>query len=75
MESRQKENQFENKEDEEVPQKREDINLEVFNSDILNSTSKSTASSVSMNLSGLLGFEKQKLPQTVERTKLRKIRS
>ena len=44
------------------------------NSDILNSTFKSTASSVSMNHSGLLRFEEEeKLPQTVERPKLRKI--
>ena len=40
---RQKVNQFQNKEDEEVAQLCEDINLEVSNSDILNSTFKSTA--------------------------------
>ena len=73
VENRQKENQFWNKEDEEVAQLCEDINLEVSNSDILNSTFKSTASSVSVNRSGLLRFEKEeKLPQTVERPKLRK---
>ena len=39
----------------------------MFNSDIL----KSTASSVSMNLSGFLRFEEEeKLPQAVERPKL-----
>ena len=37
VENRQKENQFRNKEDEEVAQMCEDINLEVSNSDILNS--------------------------------------
>ena len=74
VENRQKENQFRNKEDEEVAQLCEDINFEVSNSDILNSTLKSTASSVSMNHSGLLRFEEEeKLPQTVERPKLRKI--
>ena len=74
VENRQKENQFRNKEDEEVAQLCEDINLEVSNSDILNSSFKSTASSVSMNRSGLLRFkEEEKLTQTVERPKLRKI--
>ena len=74
VENRQKENQFQNKEDEEVVQLCEDISLEVSNSDILNSTFKSIASSVSMNRSGLLRFgEEEKLPQTVERPKLRKI--
>ena len=74
VENRQKENQFRNKEDEEVAQLCEDINLEVSNSDILNSSFKSTASSVSMNCSGLLRFkEEEKLTQTVERPKLRKI--
>ena len=43
------------------------------NSDILNSTFKSTASSVSVNHSELLRFEEEKLPQTVEKPKLRKI--
>ena len=74
VENRQKENQFQCKEDEEVAQLCEDINLEVSSPDILNSTFKSTASSVSMNRSGLLRFEEEeKLPQTVERPKLRKI--
>ena len=62
MENRQKENQFQNKEDEQVAQLCEGINLEVCNSDILNSTFKSTASSVSMNHSRLLRFEEEKLP-------------
>ena len=43
VENRQKENQFRYKEDKEVAQLCEDINLEVSNSDILNSTFKSTA--------------------------------
>ena len=43
VENRQKENQFQYKEDEEVAQLCEDINLEVSNSVILNSTFKSTA--------------------------------
>ena len=74
MENRHKENHFWNTEDEEVVQLSEDINLEVSNSDIFNSTFKSTLSSVSMNCSGLLRFEEEeKLPQTVERPKLRKI--
>ena len=71
---RQKVNQFQNKEDEEVAQLCEDINLEVSSPDILNSAFKSTASSVRVNRSGLLRFEEEeKLPQTVERPKLRKI--
>ena len=74
VENRQKENQFQNKEDEEVAQLCEDISLEVSNSDILNSSFKSTTSSVSVNHSGLLRFEEEeKLTQTVERPKLRKI--
>ena len=64
VENRQKENQFQNKEDEEIAQLCEDIILEVPNSDILNSTFKSTASSISMNRSKLLRFEEEKLPQT-----------
>ena len=72
--NRQKDNKFQNKEDEEVAQLCADINVQVPKSDMLNSTFKSTASSVSMNHSGLLRFaEKEKLPQTVERPKLRKI--
>ena len=74
VENRQKENQFQNKKDEEVAQLCEDINFEESNSDILNSRLKSTASSVTMSCSGLLRFEEEeKLPQTVERPKLRKI--
>ena len=75
VENRQKENQFRNKEDEEVAQMCEDINLEVSNSDILNSSFNSRASSVSMNISELLKFEEEeKLSQAVERPNLRKIR-
>ena len=59
VENRQKENQFRYKEDEEVAQLCENINLEVSNSDILNSTFKCTASSVSVNRSGLLRFEEE----------------
>ena len=55
-ENRQKEKQFRNKEDEVVAQLCEEINLKVSNSDILNSTFKSTASSFSMNHSGLPRF-------------------
>ena len=74
VENRQKENHFRNKEDEELVQLCEDVSLKVSNSDILNSTFKSTASSVSTNCSGLLRFEEEeKLLQTVERPKLRKI--
>ena len=49
-ENRQKENQFQNKEDKKVAQLCEEINLEMSNSDIFSSTFKSTASSVNMNL-------------------------
>ena len=70
VENRQKENQFRNKEDEEVAQLCEDIHLEVPNSDILNSAFRFTASSVSMNHSGLLRFEEEeKLPQTAKAKK------
>ena len=55
-ENRQKEKQFRNKEDEVVAQLCEEINLKVSNSDILNSTFKSAASSFSMNHSGLPRF-------------------
>ena len=55
-ENRQKEKQFRNKEDEVVAQLCEEINLKVSHSDILNSTFKSTASSFSMNHSGLPRF-------------------
>ena len=53
--NRQKEKQSRNKEDEVVAQLCEEINLKVSNSDILNSSFKSTAS-VSMNHSGLPRF-------------------
>ena len=73
-ENRQKENQFQSKEDEEVARLCEEVNLEVSTSDVFNSTFKSTASSVSMNRSGILRFEEEeKLPQAVERPQLRKI--
>ena len=52
-ENRQKENQFQNKEDEEFVQLSGEVNLEVSNSDLLNSTFKYTASSVTMNHSGV----------------------
>ena len=52
-ENRQKENQFQNKEDEEFVQLSWEVNLEVSNSDLLNSTFKYTASSVTMNHSGV----------------------
>ena len=67
-ENRQKENQFQSKENEKVAQLYEGINLEVPNSDILNSTFKSTSPPVSMNRLGLLKFEEEeKLSHTVER--------
>ena len=53
VKNRQKENQFWNKEDEEVAQLCEDINLEVSNSDIVYSTFKSAVAYLSMNCSGL----------------------
>ena len=52
-------NQFRNKEDKELAQPCEDINLEVSNSGILNFTFKSTSSSV-------VRFEEENLPQIVE---------
>ena len=52
-ENRQKENQFQNKEDEEFVQLSGEVNLEVSNSDLLNSTFQYTASSVTMNHSGV----------------------